>query len=289
MDQQSTSLFGQLLDSRYRIERELGQGAIASVYLAHDELVDRRVVVKMPHLAMLSEPGFRVRFAIEAKALVGLDLPGVVTLLDTGEWQDVPYLVLVIQSGGALEDRFANGTQSPAEVAAWLPDIARARDRVHARGCLHRDVKPRKAQRFVLRFRSSSWRYRRAPPGWRRRWLAAICWVSCPACESHAVTQLEIPAWSWFERGSAELNQAGRRDVLELLRARDANNSPISVHITGRAAPFRGHRQRSRALAEARGRSIRLFLGHYGPRRLEVEVEAEVLGTPGEPVARLSW
>ncbi|MCA9632841.1 MAG: protein kinase, partial [Myxococcales bacterium] len=133
---------GTCLDSRYRIERELGRGGMGTAYLAHDERVDRPVVVKMPHVGMLGERGFRKRFAMEAKALVGLDLPGVVTLLDTGEWREVPYLVIQYLSGGTLADRLTNGTQSPAELAVWLPDVARALDRVHARGFLHRDVKP---------------------------------------------------------------------------------------------------------------------------------------------------
>ncbi|MCA8971229.1 MAG: serine/threonine protein kinase, partial [Planctomycetes bacterium] len=90
---------GTCLDSRYRIERELGRGGMGTAYLAHDERVDRPVVVKMPHVGMLGEPGFRERFAMEAKALVGLDLPGVVTLLDTGEWREVPYLVIQYLSG----------------------------------------------------------------------------------------------------------------------------------------------------------------------------------------------
>ncbi|MCB2022951.1 MAG: serine/threonine protein kinase, partial [Burkholderiaceae bacterium] len=137
-----SSPVGAVLDSRYRVERELGRGGMGIAYLATDERVGRKVVVKLPHAAMLGEPGFRERFEHEARALVGLELPGVVALHDVGEWREVPYLVLQYLPGGSLADCLAGGNQSPAEIANWLPDVARALDAVHARGFLHRDVKP---------------------------------------------------------------------------------------------------------------------------------------------------
>jgi serine/threonine protein kinase len=133
---------GRLLLGVYHVERRLADGGMGSVYLAQDTNLGRRVVVKVPHARFLGEPGFRARFRREIEELVRLEHPHVVRILARGEEDGVPFFVLQYLGGGSLEDRLARGTQTPADAAAWLEPIARTLDFVHARGVVHRDVKP---------------------------------------------------------------------------------------------------------------------------------------------------
>ena len=136
-------LTGATID-RYKIVRELGRGGMAVVYRAVDTMLDRNVAVKM----ILSENTSKEksekllkRFNREAKTLASLSHPNIVKVLDYGEYESTPYLVMEFISGGALKAKM--GKPIPyAEAAAMLVPIARALQHAHQQRIVHRDVKP---------------------------------------------------------------------------------------------------------------------------------------------------
>ena len=143
-DRWSVNLNGAILLERYRVDRMIGGGGMANVYLAEDEQLEIPVVVKVPHAAFLAEAGFRERFDRETRDLVTLQHPHIVRILARGEHEDLPFLVMQFLKGGSLGDRMrkAKGPMPFADVAAWVRDIGRALDFIHAQGIVHRDIKP---------------------------------------------------------------------------------------------------------------------------------------------------
>jgi serine/threonine protein kinase len=139
-------LRGMTIAGRYRIERLLARGGMGTTYIALDERAfERRVVVKVPDT--LRSDDARARFVNEARQIIGLQHPHIVTALDVGTVDDddtTPFIAMAYMGGGDLAQRIAasGGVQSPEEVAAWLGDIAEALDLVHEHHVLHRDVKP---------------------------------------------------------------------------------------------------------------------------------------------------
>jgi eukaryotic-like serine/threonine-protein kinase len=129
---------------RYKIISELGRGGMAVVYRAIDTMLDRNVAVKM----ILSENASREksekllkRFNREAKTLAGLSHPNIVKVLDYGDYEGTPYLVMEYIGGGVLKSRM--GKPIPyAEASAILLPIARALHHAHQQKIVHRDVKP---------------------------------------------------------------------------------------------------------------------------------------------------
>ncbi len=137
-------LTGKLLADRYRVQSRLGAGGMATVYRARDESLDRQVVIKVPHAALLVDPGFRKRFAKENLSLSRLEHPNIIPIYDVGEHDQIPFAVTRFLGGGDLSDRVraAGGHLEPEQVIEWLPRIAETLDFVHERGWLHRDVSP---------------------------------------------------------------------------------------------------------------------------------------------------
>jgi hypothetical protein len=139
-------LRGMTIAGRYRIERLLARGGMGTTYVAVDERAfDRRVVIKVPD-ALRSDDA-RARFVNEARQIIGLQHPHIVTALDVGTVDSddtTPFIAMAYMGGGDLGQRIAasGGVQSPEEVASWLGDIGEALDLVHEHHVLHRDVKP---------------------------------------------------------------------------------------------------------------------------------------------------
>jgi serine/threonine protein kinase len=138
---------GRTLGNRYRIVATIGVGGMGVAYRAWDTVADRYCVVKMPRAERIAVPGFVERFARELAVLRHLSHQAVVPIHDVGEEQGSPYAVMPYLAGGSLKRRqwTRRGRPVPVEpvsLRSWLTAIAGAIDFVHARGFVHRDVKP---------------------------------------------------------------------------------------------------------------------------------------------------
>ena len=130
------------LTDRYRIERELGQGGMATVYLAHDIRHDRDVAVKVLRPDVAQSLG-RDRFAREIKLAARLSHPHILPLFDSGEADGQLYYVMPNVEGQSLRDRLDAVGQLPiAEAVRIACEIAAALDHAHRHGIVHRDIKP---------------------------------------------------------------------------------------------------------------------------------------------------
>ncbi|HET6579167.1 MAG TPA: protein kinase [Gemmatimonadales bacterium] len=137
------------LRDRYRIERELGRGGMATVYLAHDLRHDRPVALKVLKPALAASLGTE-RFLLEIRVTARLQHPHILPLIDSGEAvvsRESPttflYYVMPYVEGESLRDRVTRERQLPVEDALRIAgDVAGALAYAHGRGVVHRDVKP---------------------------------------------------------------------------------------------------------------------------------------------------
>jgi eukaryotic-like serine/threonine-protein kinase len=127
-----------VLGGRYRLEQQLSSTQMADVWLGHDAVLERRVVVKL-----LAPAADRLRFEREARAVAALTHPNIVQLYDYGEEGERPYMVLEHMPGGTLADRLREGEQLPDEqTRAIATDVAAGLAHAHRHGVVHRDLKP---------------------------------------------------------------------------------------------------------------------------------------------------
>ncbi|HEY8106258.1 MAG TPA: serine/threonine-protein kinase [Gemmatimonadales bacterium] len=130
------------LHGRFQIERELGHGGMATVYLAQDLQLNRRVAIKVlrPALAAAVGPD---RFLREIRITARLHHPSILALLDSGIARDVPWYSMPFVEGESLRERLARTGQLPfSEVLDLGRQVAAALDYAHATGVVHRDIKP---------------------------------------------------------------------------------------------------------------------------------------------------
>jgi eukaryotic-like serine/threonine-protein kinase len=131
-----------VLVDRYRIERELGQGGMATVYLAHDLKHGRDVAIKVLRSEVTAILG-SARFLQEIRISAQLDHPHILTLIDSGEADGVLYYVLPYIRGESLRQKITRERQlSIAEALAITRQVAGALDYAHRQGVIHRDIKP---------------------------------------------------------------------------------------------------------------------------------------------------
>ena len=131
-----------LLADRYRVERELGRGGMATVYLAHDPRHDRAVALKVLQPALAAALGAE-RFLREITLAARLDHPHIIPLLDSGEAGGFLYYVMPYVQGESLRDRLNRERQLPVEDALQIArETADALNHAHSLGIVHRDVKP---------------------------------------------------------------------------------------------------------------------------------------------------
>jgi eukaryotic-like serine/threonine-protein kinase len=116
---------------------------MGEVYRATDSLLERKVAVKLLSERHAREAEVRARFRREALAAARLSgTPHVITVFDVGEHDDRPYIVMEYLDGGSVHDRLRDGRVPPDQALEWLAQAAKALDRAHAEGVVHRDVKP---------------------------------------------------------------------------------------------------------------------------------------------------
>ncbi len=131
------------LPDRYRRPRLIGRGGMAEIYRATDDVLSREVAVKVLADDTAEDPDLRARFLREATTAARLSTePHTVSIYDVGELDGRPFLVMEYLPGGSVADRLAAGRVSREEALTWLGQAALALDRAHARGVVHRDVKP---------------------------------------------------------------------------------------------------------------------------------------------------
>jgi serine/threonine protein kinase len=128
-------------NGRYVLERSLGYGGMAAVWLAHDVILERPVAVKVLSDTLADDEAFLTRFTREAQVAAGLSHPNLVNVYDFDADEERPFLVMEYVSGGDLAARLKTGDAVPdvERLAAELLDALR---HIHDAGVLHRDVKP---------------------------------------------------------------------------------------------------------------------------------------------------
>jgi TolB-like protein/Flp pilus assembly protein TadD len=130
------------LGDRYAVEREVGRGGMAVVYLAEDLKHHRKVAIKVLRPELAAAVGGE-RFLREIEAAARLAHPNILPLHDSGEADGLLYYVMPYVEGGSLRERLERERQLPIEDAAAITrDVAAALDHAHERGLVHRDIKP---------------------------------------------------------------------------------------------------------------------------------------------------
>jgi serine/threonine-protein kinase len=129
--------------NRYEIVRHLAQGGMAEVYLAHDQLLDRKVALKVLFPEYARDPAFVQRFRREAQSAANLNHPNIVAVFDWGEDDGTYFIVMEYVEGRSLRDAIhTEGPLYPNLAADLASDIAGALGFAHRNGVVHRDVKP---------------------------------------------------------------------------------------------------------------------------------------------------
>jgi eukaryotic-like serine/threonine-protein kinase len=131
---------GVRLKDRYRLERLLGRGGMASVWLASDEVLERPVAVKVLADTIASDPEFLARFRREARVAASLSHPNLIGVYDYAEGDERPYLVMEYIPGENLAEQMAGKAGVDCERLAR--ELLGALAHIHAAGIVHRDIKP---------------------------------------------------------------------------------------------------------------------------------------------------
>jgi len=130
------------LADRYRLDRELGQGGMATVYLAHDLKHDRDVAIKVLRDDVAQTVGAE-RFLREIRMAARLSHPHILPLFDSGQVGDALYYVMPVVRGESLRDRLDRERMLPvADAVRIASEVAGALEHAHRSGVVHRDIKP---------------------------------------------------------------------------------------------------------------------------------------------------
>ena len=127
---------------RYRLGERLGHGGMGEVFAAYDLRLEREVALKLLRADLAEQDGMRERVVAEARLAARLSHPHVVGVLDTGEQDGRPFVVMERLSGRTLRDELADGRMPPDRVRDVGLQVLRALAAAHELGIVHRDVKP---------------------------------------------------------------------------------------------------------------------------------------------------
>ncbi|HZR91151.1 MAG TPA: Stk1 family PASTA domain-containing Ser/Thr kinase [Gaiellaceae bacterium] len=137
------TLIDRVLDGRYRVVSKLGSGGMASVYLAEDQELGRRVAIKLLDERHAQDEQFVERFRREAESAAGLSHPNVVSIYDRGEAEGTYYIAMEFLEGKTLKELLVSRGPTPVRVAIdYTRQILSALDFAHRHGIVHRDIKP---------------------------------------------------------------------------------------------------------------------------------------------------
>ena len=193
-----------VLASRYRLQREIGRGGMATVYLAEDQKHRRPVAVKILHSHLAANVGSE-RFLREIEIAARLSHPHILTLIDSGETEGHLYYVMPFVEGESLRQRVAREKQLPLEDVLTIGrQVASALGYAHSRGVVHRDIKPENVMLHEGGAIVTDFGIAKA--------------VSEAGSESLTQTGMAIgtPAYMSPEQASGEVNLDGRSDIYSL-------------------------------------------------------------------------
>jgi WD40 repeat protein/tRNA A-37 threonylcarbamoyl transferase component Bud32 len=126
----------------YRIESLLGWGGMSVVYLAEDLRLKRRVALKLLAARLADDDAFHDRFLRESELAASIDHPNIVPIYEAGTADGVLFIAMRYVEGGDLKERLQRGRMDPSDAIGIVAQVAIALDAAHARGLVHRDVKP---------------------------------------------------------------------------------------------------------------------------------------------------
>ena len=126
----------------YRIESLLGRGGMSVVYLAEDLRLKRSVALKLLAAGLAEDESFRDRFLRESELAASIDHPNIVPIYEAGRAEDLLFIAMRYVEGRDLQERLQRGRLEPADAIGIVAQVASALDAAHARGLVHRDVKP---------------------------------------------------------------------------------------------------------------------------------------------------
>ena len=126
----------------YRIDSLLGRGGMSVVYLAEDLRLKRKVALKLLAAGLAGDESFRNRFLRESEMAASIDHPNIVPIYEAGRTGDLLFIAMRYVEGRDLKERLGHGRLDPGDAVGILAQVASALDASHARGLVHRDVKP---------------------------------------------------------------------------------------------------------------------------------------------------
>jgi eukaryotic-like serine/threonine-protein kinase len=132
---------GTVVDERYRLDRKIGSGGMADVWLAEDTELDRSVAIKILHDRFAQDKEFVQRFQREAQAAAGLQHPNVVGIFDRGAFDGTYFIAMEYVEGPSLKD-LVKGGMTPKDAIDFTRQILNAARFAHRKGIVHRDLKP---------------------------------------------------------------------------------------------------------------------------------------------------
>ena len=136
-------MIGRLIDGRYQVRSRIARGGMATVYLATDLRLERRVAIKVMHGHLSDDVKFRERFIQEARSAARLAHPNVVNVFDQGQDEDMAYLVMEYLPGITLRDLLhENGRLTTEQTLDILEAVLAGLSAAHKAGIVHRDLKP---------------------------------------------------------------------------------------------------------------------------------------------------
>lgn len=142
-NQQADPLIGRLVDGRYRVRARIARGGMATVYVATDMRLERRIALKVMHAHLSDDSAFQTRFIQEARAAARLADPHVVNVFDQGQDGELAYLVMEYLPGITLRELMHEQKRlTVAQTVTIMDAILSGLSAAHGAGIVHRDVKP---------------------------------------------------------------------------------------------------------------------------------------------------